>query len=55
MKFQYNDEEYDVNICKKRTNKNTYIRVKNDLTSQVTTNTFTSDREILKLINDNSS
>ena len=55
MKFQYNDEEYDVNICKKITNKNTYIRVKNDLTIQVTTNTFTSDREILKLINDNSS
>ena len=55
MKFQYNDKEYDVNICKKRTNKNTYIRVKNDLTIQVTTNIFTSDREILKLINDNSS
>ena len=32
MKFNYNDREYDIVIDKKKTNKNTYIRVKSDLT-----------------------
>ena len=53
MTFYYNDEEYNVIIDKKKSNKNTYIRVKNDLNIYVTTNYFTTDRSIKKLIDDN--
>lgn len=53
MKFNYNDREYDIVIDKKKTNKNTYIRVKNDLTIYITTNIFARDKDIIKLIEEN--
>lgn len=53
MKLRLKDEIYDVNIIKKRTTKNTYIRVKEDLTVLVTTNIFASDKQIEKIINEN--
>lgn len=53
MKFQYNDKDYDINIEKKKTNKNTYIRVKDDFSILVTTNIFMKDKDIIKLIEDN--
>ena len=53
MKFEYNGKLYDVVIEKKMGNRNTYIRVKKDLTVFVTTSRFASDRMIKKLINEN--
>lgn len=53
MKFKYNDEIYNIEIERKRSNKNTYIRVKKDLTIYVTTNLFARDKDIEKLIRDN--
>lgn len=53
MVFNYNNQEYNILIEKKKTNKNTYIRVKSDMNIYVTTNFFTSDKSIKKLIDDN--
>lgn len=53
MKFTYNDNDYDIVIDRKKTNKNTYIRVKSDLVIYVTTNIFTRDKDIVKLIEEN--
>lgn len=53
MTFKYNNEEYKINIERKISNKNTYIRVKNDFVILVTTSTFTKDKEILNLIKEN--
>lgn len=53
MTFLYNDIEYNIKIEKKRGNRNTYIRVKEDLTIYITTNIFTRDKEIEKLIAEN--
>lgn len=53
MKFNYNDNIYNVVIEKKARNKNTYIRVKDDLKILVTTNKWTSDKAIKKLIDEN--
>ncbi len=55
MKLKINDTIYPIEIERKKTNKNTYIRVKKDMTIQVTTNFFTSDKQISKLITDNTS
>ena len=41
MQLTYNDKDYEIVIEKKRTNRNTYIRVKNDLKIHVTTTLFT--------------
>ena len=54
MKLQIDDTIYPVEIERKKSNKNTYIRVKKDMTIQVTTNFFTSDKAITKLIEENS-
>ena len=51
MKFEYNGNLYNVNIVRKN-NKNTYIRVKNN-EIYVTTSYFSTDKNILKLINEN--
>ena len=51
LSFTMDDEVYDVEIIKKMTTKNTYIRVRDDLTIYVTTNSFVSEREIIKLLN----
>lgn len=53
MIFNYEDNSYQVIIEKKRTNKNTYIRVKKDMKIYVTTNYFTRDKDIEKLLIDN--
>jgi len=50
MYFKIQDELYDVEIVKKITTRNTYIRVKDDLTIYVTTNFLVPDREIEKLL-----
>ena len=52
MQLTYNNKDYDIVIEKKRNNKNTYVRVKNDLKIHVTTSLFTSMRSIEKLIED---
>ena len=53
MKLEINGINYNIEIEKKKTTKNTYIRVKDDLTIYVTTNIFTSDRQIAKLLEKN--
>lgn len=54
MRLKINDEIYDVDITKKLGNRNTYLRVKEDLKIYVTTNKFVSDKEIEKFIMKNS-
>ena len=44
MRLKINDEIYDVDITKKLGNRNTYLRVKEDLKIYVTTNKFVSDK-----------
>lgn len=50
MQLKINDKVYNIEIVKKKTTKNTYIRVKDDLTIYVTTNYYVSDRKIVKLL-----
>ena len=52
MEYIYNNDKYVVEIIRKN-NKNTYIRVKNNII-YVTTNYFSTNHSIKKLINDNS-
>lgn len=51
MVFQYKNQDYEVEILKKD-NKNTYVRVR-DGKIYVTTNYFTSERKIKKLLEEN--
>ena len=53
MQLTYNDRDYDIVIEKKLNQKNTYIRVKKDLKITVTTNYFTTNHSIEKLIEEN--
>ncbi len=53
MKLVVGDDSYLVIINRKRENRNTYIRVKSDLTIHVTTNLITSDKAISKLLDEN--
>ncbi len=53
MKVNVNNNLIDVVITKKKGNRNTYLRVKSDLKLYVTTNIFTSDKSIERIINDN--
>ena len=50
MKFSYKDELIDVIVLKKKNTKHTYIRVKSDGKIYITTNIFTTDRQIKKLL-----
>ena len=52
MIVQINGKNYEVVIVKKIGNRNTYLRVKDDLKIYVTTNTFTSNKAIERLILD---
>jgi len=52
MKYKINNQEYDV-IIEKKNNKNTYIRVKEDLKIHVTTNYFVSKDYVKKLLDNN--
>ncbi len=54
MKFIVDHVSYPVEIEKKITTKNTYIRIKKDFTIYVTTNTHTSIKEIEKLLQEKS-
>ena len=51
MKYEIEGKLYDV-VVQKKNNKNTYLRVKDDLTIQITTNYFTSRRSVVKLLNE---
>ena len=53
MEFEYKDKSYEIVVLKKRTTKNLYIKVKDDLKIYITCNTFTSDREIKRIVNNN--
>ncbi len=53
MKLEIDGIFCNVEILKKASNRNTYIRVKKDLTISVTTSLFVSNRSIQKLIEDN--
>lgn len=53
MKLQIDNNIYPIVIERKKSNKNTYIRVKKDMAIQVTTNYFTSQKAITKLIEEN--
>ena len=53
MKYRLDDKEYEV-VIERKSNKNTYIRVKNDLKIYVTTSYFVTDRSIKKLLEQNS-
>ena len=52
MQIRFNDKDYEVVIIKKIGNRNTYIRVKEDLKIYVTTSKFISNREIEKILYD---
>lgn len=53
MVFEYKDKSYDIVVLKKRTTKNLYIKVKDDLKIYITCNIFTSDREIKRIVGNN--
>ena len=53
MEIYINDTKVDVVVTKKLKQKNTYLRVKDDLKLYVNTSTFMSDRAVMKLVNDN--
>ena len=53
MKLEINGVVYPVAIEKKKTTKNTYIRVKEDLTIYITTNILTRNSSIDKIIDEN--
>lgn len=52
MKYTIDNKEYEVIIIKKN-NKNTYLRIKEDLKIYITTNYFTPKTSIKKMLNDN--
>ena len=52
MKFLIDDKEYEV-VIQKKNNKNTYIRVKEDLKIYVTTSYFASNLYIYNLLEQN--
>ena len=52
-RIELDNEIYNVIVEKKRSTRNTYIRVKEDLNIYVTCNILTSDRYIMNLINSN--
>ena len=52
MKYKINNQEYDV-VIERKNNKNTYIRVKEDMKIYVTTNYFVSKSYIENLLDNN--
>lgn len=52
MEYKINEDTYEVIITKKN-NKNTYIKVKDDLKIYVTTNYFVTKNQIIKLLDSN--
>lgn len=52
MYYKLDNQEYKVEIIRKN-NKNTYIRIKDDLTIYITTNYFTTQNYLKKLLDNN--
>ena len=52
MKYKLDGTYYDVYVIKKN-NKNTYIRIKDDLGIYVTTNYFVTNKKIIELLDEN--
>ena len=55
MTIDINGNIYEVEVIRKKTTRNTYIRVKPGGIIYITTNTRTSDRALLKIIKENTS
>ena len=53
MTLTIDEETYNLEIVKKTTTKNIYIRVKDDLTIYVTCNTLTSNKKVMSVIEEN--
>lgn len=53
MFIDINNQKVEVIVTKKKGNKNTYLRVKEDLKLYVTTSYFTTDRKIKNMIEEN--
>ena len=53
MYIKIDGNDVEVIITKKLSNKNTYLRIKNDLKLYVTTSSLVSDRKIKSIINEN--
>ena len=53
MTLNIDNETYNLEIVKKSTTKNIYIRVKDDLTIYVTCNTLTSNKKIMSVVEEN--
>lgn len=54
MKYNLNGNEYDL-VIEKKNNKNTYLRITDDLKIKVTTGYYMNDRKIMKLLKENES
>lgn len=52
MKYKIDEKEYDV-LIERKNNKNTYIRIKDDLTIHITTNYLMTNYSIKKILDDN--
>ena len=53
MNININNQKVEVIILKKRGNKNTYLRIKEDLNLYVTTSSFMNERKIKEIIDEN--
>lgn len=53
MVININNEQVEVIILKKKGNKNTYLRIKEDLKLYVTTSFFTTERKVKSIIEEN--
>ena len=52
MKYIVDNEEFEV-IIEKKNNKNTYVRIKDDLKIYVTTSKFTTQNEVKRILDNN--
>ena len=53
MRLQLNEKNYEIEIQRKTTTKNTYIRVKDSCVVLITCNIFTTDKKIKQIIDEN--
>ena len=53
MQIKIGNQDIEVIVEKKKTNKNTYLRIKEDLRLYITTSIFTSDRKIKEIVSEN--
>lgn len=53
MEIYIDDNKLDIIVTKKLRQKNTYLRVKDDLKLYVTTSSFVSDKAVMKIVKDN--